>query len=221
MKNLNTARAEITRDWNDCFPSLWAYKPLHLLRRVGPIVTGIVLERDSSGTSYRPTSYVHNLSREFPVITLSLGEYARNERSGYPDVIQVRFHESSYRDCARRLEENALLPYSGDLHLDAVLGAYENYRSRPSTHYPCQIFEDMALIAGWASAQQIAIRIIDDAFGVMRGWPADILNGIGGLDAWLSRLRDRVAHPDHLRATVQEEIEKFKIENAFVSQLYK
>ena len=95
MKKLTPAvKRKITLDWHDCFPEMGIYKPLHLLRRVGPLLIGILLERDRTADRYLPTFYVHNLAKHFPVITLTLASPLRTEKTFAPDKIKVSEHES-------------------------------------------------------------------------------------------------------------------------------
>jgi len=47
-----SAEKQITEDWQREILSLGVYEPRWLLRRVGPLLVGICLDRDSGGTSY-------------------------------------------------------------------------------------------------------------------------------------------------------------------------
>ena len=116
MKKLTlTAKQQITEDWNRCFPEMGIYKPLHLLRRVGPVLIGILLERDSTKDRYLPTFHVHNLAKPFPVITLTLSEPLRTEITQAPDQIKVSQHESRFEEASERMDRQALLPLKGDV----------------------------------------------------------------------------------------------------------
>jgi len=75
------ARA-LTRDWATEFPAFAVWRPLRLLRRLGPWVQGITLERSSAGDDYRPTAHVHALTRDFPVISLTLASPLRTRGVG-------------------------------------------------------------------------------------------------------------------------------------------
>src|SRR5689334_13255395 len=73
---------QITRDWNDLFPQMAVFRPMWLMRRIGPLVQGIVLERSSGGTQYRPILHVHDLSHPFPTVSLSMSQLLRSRRTG-------------------------------------------------------------------------------------------------------------------------------------------
>ena len=112
---------QITEDWQREIPSLGIYVPRHLLKRIGPLLVGICLERDSSGNKYKPTFHVHCLGKEAPAVFLTLLTQLRSERSGGPDFIQVRFHKEKYKEAAARMIRQSLLPLDGDLTLEQVI----------------------------------------------------------------------------------------------------
>lgn len=58
MKLTQYLQDKITEDWARLLPGLGIYKPMRLLRRVGPMLTGICLDRDSGNEAYRPTFHV-------------------------------------------------------------------------------------------------------------------------------------------------------------------
>lgn len=53
----------VTKDWAVAFPGFAVWRPLHLLRRIGPAVQGICLDRSTSGDGYLPTAHVHALTK--------------------------------------------------------------------------------------------------------------------------------------------------------------
>ena len=74
---LTAVARDLTRDWATLFPGFGVWRPLRLLRRLGPWVQGITLERTSAGDEYRPTAHVHALTRDFPTISLTLASPLR------------------------------------------------------------------------------------------------------------------------------------------------
>lgn len=56
-----------TSDWAKAFPGFDVWQKLCLLRRVGPTLQGICLERTTSGDEYFATAHVHALTTDFPV----------------------------------------------------------------------------------------------------------------------------------------------------------
>ncbi len=121
----------ITSDWHQEFPSLGMHTLRHLLRRVGPLVVGICLERDSSGVQYKPLFHVHSLTKPFPVVSLTMSEPLRSKRTGGQQAIHLRDHADCYKDAAARLSQHARLPLAGNLSLTQVVEAYIEYMSTP------------------------------------------------------------------------------------------
>src|SRR5436190_8831039 len=117
MTNTTSAQIlQITKDWKDEFPSLGVYKPLHLLRRNGPLLSGICLDRTSSGDIYKPIFHYHCLLRSCPAISLSLAVQLK-AANGTDASVSFRSHESSFAKSAEKMRALALLPLDGDITL--------------------------------------------------------------------------------------------------------
>ena len=183
------------------------YKPLHLLRRAGPLLIGIVLERDSSNLSYRPTFHVHSLTSDFSEVSLTMSQALSTVRTNAPETIDVVRHDAKHREAAERLSKQAALPLSGDLLLSTVVAAYQAYLRRPTTHYQPELYEDIALISAWLGEAEQASRVIEEATCAIGSWPENILEAIGGLEEWIAALRDRASRPDEVRADVERRAE--------------
>ena len=208
MKSLTTAaKKQITQDWAELFPGMGVYKPLHLLRRVGPLLIGIALETDSSNISYRPTFHVHSLTADFSEVSLTMSQALATVRTNAPETIDVVRHDAKFREAAERLSNQAALPLSGDLLLSTVVAAYQAYIRRPTTHYQPELYEDIALISAWLGEAEQASRVIEEATSVMQSWPQNVLEAIGGLNEWIAALRDRASKPGEIRAAVERRVE--------------
>lgn len=206
MKSLTAAaKLRITEDWLQLFPGLGRYRPLHLLRRVGPLLEGIALERDSGNDVYRPTFHVHGLVSDWPDVTLTLMQRLRSDRTGGPDFIQVAHHDARYAEAAERLRRQAPLRLDGELALGEVVDAYRAFHARPGVHYDAHLlFADMALICGWAGQRDRARALIAEGAQAMEQWPEGARHQVGGVEAWRRRLEEAVADPARLRAAADE-----------------
>ena len=121
----------ITNDWHREFPNLSVYKPRHLLRRVGPLLIGVCLDRDSGGEKYKPCFHVHFLGKEFPVVSLTLCTQLKAD-SGGPEFVEVKFHEHKFMDAARRLKQQAPLPLDdSNVDLGEIIDAYRLHMKTP------------------------------------------------------------------------------------------
>ena len=220
MKKLTpTAKRKITEDWNRRFPEMGFYKPLHLLRRVGPLLIGILLERDSTNDCYLPTFHVHNLGNIFPVITLTLSEPLRTETTQAPDKIKVSQHASRFKEACKQLSYQAPLPLEGNVQLSAVIRAYKASFGKPTTHYQVELLEDTIMISSWCRDEERAVALLSEAKEVLFSWPKDILDSIGGLEAWYSRCWRLIEKPRLTEKTVGEEIKRLGLEKIPVSKL--
>jgi hypothetical protein len=127
MTRLTPAAARaITKDWAALFPGFAIWSPLRLLRRLGPWVQGITLERSSAGDDYLPIAHVHALTRSFPTISLTLPNPLRNH-AGIAERILVKDHAECYVEAARRLGECSDLPLDSVPSLPQILSAYRSF----------------------------------------------------------------------------------------------
>ena len=207
MKSLTAAaKKRITQDWAELFPGMGIYEQMHLLRRVGPLLIGIILERDSGNISYRPTFHVHSLTSDFAEVSLTMSQALLTVRTRAPETIDVVRHEAKYHEAADRLCKQAALPLSGDLSLSEVTSAYEAYLRRPTTHYQPHLYEDMALISASIGEAKRAAMVVEEAACTMGSWPEEFLEAIGGFEEWIAALRNRTSKPDEVRAAVERHI---------------
>jgi hypothetical protein len=207
------ARKKITADWAALFPGMGVSSPMMLLRRSGPLLTGICLNTGSGGSNYVPTWFVHNLTVPQPAILLSLSRKVRHE------YIQGNHHERRYREIAERLREEALLPFEGDLELKQVLQACEAYREAPLGRQDPFLYQLQASLAGWGGAMEDVDQIVEDARRVMATWPARIGERLGGTEPWLAKLLVLARSRAQLEATARAEIVKHKVDKVPATEL--
>lgn len=194
------AKKKITADWNTAFTDFGTYKPMHLLRRTGPLLMGVLLEKGASNDFYKPVFHVHNLARAFPVVSLSLPRQVPNE------YVHVEWHDSKFPELAKRLVNLAYLPLSGEPTLADILNGFRSYLRKPSTPYEPDAFRDLALICGWAGNRDEIANVLCEAENAMKQWPAAVLKQIGGLEPWLTSIRVAAENQTALKATVAAQI---------------
>lgn len=198
---------QITRDWHGEIPSLGIYRPRWLMRRAGPLLVGVCLDRDSGGDVYKPVFHVHFLGCESPIIGLTLATNLRTARTGAPESIQVRFHAERYRDAAARMVQQAPLPLSGDLRLAAVLDAYavriDDTVKRRSADSSVLLHRDCALIAAWAGDSARAEQALRACMQIR---VAAEFRFVGGRDLFELQIREAIRRPDTIRQTVVKQV---------------
>lgn len=208
----------ITEDWQAEFPSLGIYRPRHLLRRVGPMLMGICLDRDSGGEIYKPIFHVHCLSKAFPVVSLTLGRQLRSDRSGGPDFVQVRFHEEKYKEAAARMVRQSLLPLEGDLRLEQVMDAYRHYLSTPMGKLQAAIlYRDVIILSAWAGDRASASKLLAECLRLER--QTDLVSDdaafrhVGGRAGMEAECQECIANPALIQQTVDSQIAALGVEN--------
>lgn len=198
-------KRKITADWNALFPALGAQKPMLLLRRCGPLVSGIWLEPGRANDSYVPIAHAHCLCRPFPVVSLSLYQRVPNE------YIQVDWHDSKHAAMAQKLAELSALPLSGPVGPEQIEQGYRRYLAGSRNPYEPNIHQDFALSLGWYGRSEGVERVLQEAAARMRSWPEPVLKQMGGLENWLDTTRTTALATDRLRATAQSEIAVHKL----------
>jgi len=172
---LKTVKKRITADWAAELPTLGIYKPLWLMKRHGPMLVGVCLDRTSSGDEYRPVVHVHNLLSPFPVVSLSLARDLPGER--HPALarrIRTDRHEATFRSAADVAK--AMAPYleARELSLFALLKLYGDAIvddwDPAIAREPLRLFEDVVRLTFWAGYEAYARACLDAAATVVDGW---------------------------------------------------
>ena len=76
----------VLEQWTQEFPTLVPWKDQYLIRRTGPLISGICLDRKSDPKVYCPTFFFHNLLTQWP--NLTLGYAASAVYRGMPKLLK-------------------------------------------------------------------------------------------------------------------------------------
>jgi len=206
---ISAAQAKaITEDWLKHFPTLGVYKPLHLLRRCGPMLVGICLNRAPSADIYKPTFHSHCLLRRSPAISLSLAMQLKAP-NGSEASISSKFHETKLPEAAAKMKDLALLPMEGDIRLVDCETASARWLKDQQTPYWPTVLEDGILLRAWAGLDYSAT--LNDTEKVLRSWPAFVTDKLGGVAAWIARVEKAARNRDELAATLADEVAAHKL----------
>jgi hypothetical protein len=207
---VTTLKAEakvITADWSAAFPMFDVYKPLWLMRRIGPVVQGIVLDKTRSNDEYIPTSHVHSLTRDFPVISLMLGQRA--------DRVSVSRHSRDYALVASELRNQSVLPLDEAPIIDDIVNACHTFaRGQQERGYPPAVpeMEDSLLISAASDRPDLVQASLTLAIEFAEVWPQSRLPlDWTSSQEWLDELRSRIADPSQVRDIVADQILKHKL----------
>lgn len=93
---MTVGSGKVTSDWGRTFDQFAVWRPLRLLRRLGPVVQGITLDRNTAGDAYFPTVHIHVLAVPFPVISLTMGQRLLDDSGAQKQVMFSR-HAEEFR----------------------------------------------------------------------------------------------------------------------------
>lgn len=215
MRRTDAATArQVTVDWARVFDGFDIWRPLQLLRRVGPVLQGITLDRSTLGDAYCPTAHVHALTRPFPVVSLTLGQRLASG-SGMQEAIRFTDHAEDYLGAARRLAEQARLSLGApptvrdvvaELHAFAV--AHHDMGSWPAVGE----VEDSVLISSASGDKDLAEEGLQLARELVRKWPKHRLPlSWVSEEVWITSLSEKAANVEDLCATVESQVRFHKL----------
>lgn len=171
-------KRRILADWGSVFPEMKPHGSTRLVRRNGPILVGVLLDRESSGESYRPTAHAHCLLSVdgFPSdrITLDLHVPLRTIRTGAVDRIPGTGHEQRWREAADRLARASMVDLRRELTCAEIVAAYRNCRESQSWARSLpRMLESMFLIAAYSGDEVLVESTRGYVFGdfVLQGDP--------------------------------------------------
>jgi hypothetical protein len=208
-----SVETKITLDWATELPGLGVYQPRWLIRRVGPLLVGVCLDRDSGGEKYKPCFHAHFLGKNwpYPEPTLTMNTQLR-AKSGGPDFVEVRWHDEKYRDAANRLQQQAPLPLNGPIAIDQALQAYQEYAKTPLGQRQSAILvADCIQLLAWSGRVEAAQQLLEEALVTI--CDDQEFNSFGGLKAFKTTMEDAIRHPDKIKHTVDSQIRALGVEN--------
>jgi hypothetical protein len=205
-----TTPKRVTSDWAGEFTGFDIWRPMRLLRRIGPVLQGITLDLSTSGDEYFPTSHVHALTREFPVVSLTLG-WRLLRPSGQPERLRLSYHESEFRGAAGRLREQSVLSLDECPSLEEIIREYHS--SVAKAQQPAVVeLEDSVLLAAVGGRPDLVADGLRLAGEVAAGWPKSRLPlDWPGAQEWIAGLSSRAQDVDRLSAVVEGQIAKHKL----------
>jgi hypothetical protein len=212
-------KKRVLKDWQVCFPTLVIKPPLSLSRRIGPLLISIGFDIQSDRGNYYPGFGVHNLSspRDFLISTLDTD--LRTIRTNATDWVTVRGHEEGkYIEAAERMKQQSPLPLKGPISLNMVIKAYKKYTEETRT-MSISLVQDPALIAAWAGQKEIAEKALNWGYEQFSTGGPQFQQDAGGLEGWYKDMKEKIAHPETLRAIVEEQVVFHKLSHIPMEEL--
>lgn len=197
-------RKQITRDWQSSFPQLGLYRPMHLMRRTGPILIGVLLQANDSNRTYRAIAHVHNLAREFPTVSLTLAEEVPHE------YVKVEWHDAKFRGLAERLRGVSRVPLEGAVRYSVVLKGYWEYIESPKGRFQIPLLEDAIRLAACSGDEALIRETSDHVGSIADAWGEATFSRAGGRAKWMSRLQETAKDRKALLETAEREAHRHK-----------
>lgn len=221
MKIDRKIATRITSDWLTVFPGMVQYKPMELLRRIGPLLMGVALQKNSANDAYYPTFHIHNIANEIDIITSTIGQRLVTKNS-VQERIHANQHDGRWAEAAQRLRNQVDWPLEGDLTLDFVI---ERYNADEAIRRPfLSPLEDRISLNSWCGRVDEANAYLDAGREAILKWPKDVLDRMikyqeFDIDTWYSKMKGLANNPELVRAQVERSIEVFKVRKLPESRL--
>lgn len=209
MKPMTTTeKKKITQDWKDALGNYEIYKPMHLIKRNGPVLSGVYLKPVYSGEHYVPVFHTHSLMSPFPAISLSSATTLLN-RKGANESISFLRHTQKLQDIVSGFKEQS--PYAFiDKLTCSMLGTIYDQDVDTSEIYPANVMKDDVLLLKWCGKESLVESKINKYRAIISQWPEGAKRRFNGEDGWESDVRLQM-DIERLKNTVSEELIKFKL----------
>ncbi len=169
-------KKRITSDGLGCFPCLAEFKPLWLLRRNGPFLIGICLDRDSSNDRYCPVFHFHNLLLPKDFLTLTLAQPLRHHKHAtLSEKITVDRHGAEFSAAAERFAIQCPLLVKSELSFSDVYGEYIRFLKEGAditqTRHPLAIYLDLLSLCKWFGFDSFSNELLGFVCEEVVKWP--------------------------------------------------
>jgi hypothetical protein len=212
MKKLTKSiRKSITLDWLSYFPFLGEYKPMQIIRVVGPLAVGLCLNEDSTQSKYLPTFFIHFLFKPFPVISLAVNEVLRTDFRGVPEKISVDNHAEAIKNSAIRMEKLIPFDFSAEIKVEDMANYLWGYsRTAPVVNIP-PVLEGLLLLSHWSNNKILIEDYTNKIKQRVSEMPDSVKDAIYSSSLGLALDGSHEINFQELRATVLAQMEYHKL----------
>ncbi|MCT8354621.1 hypothetical protein [Photorhabdus kayaii] len=208
MKNMTvTEKKKITQDWKEALGVYEIYKPLHLIKRNGPILCGVYLQPIHSGERYVPIFHTHSLMSPFPAISLCSPTVLLNEKAR--DSISFSRHKTKFQEIIAAFQAQCPSAFIETLSVKILNRIYKEHVNI-ATDYPAYAMRDDVLVSTWCCKNTASNELILKYKEIIKIWPDSAKQRFNGEDGWEMDVRSQM-DIENLRSTVNKELEKFKL----------
>ncbi len=211
-KPTSATRRKIAKDWISHLPGMVAWKPFHLLRRHGPVVVGVCLDRSRQQDEYVPRFHFHNLARDFPAISLALYGGLPARHPGDREI-PFRDHDGTISKAADELlRRYPFLSKVNDLSFGDFVRRSADYLKKAPAPFELYPFEDVVLVAAALGLEDYAREALSDFYAFVRTWrPQAFEGGPRDPEAWRNDLAARLSQ-ERLQETIAQQVTEHKLD---------
>jgi hypothetical protein len=203
MKKLSASdKKRVIKDWASVLPSMSPLKSMQLVKRNGPVVSGLYLDPTSSGFTVH--YYVHALLTAFPIVTVGC-DVALRDAHGMEENVSLKRHTEQFADIVDGFRQQCPQAFEDALSCSTLDRQMAFYIDNNPFNYPFQDMLNHALLFAWCGRDDDARRQAEAHAATIAAWPADIKEQMGDEQAFLAQF-EQARHPDHLRQVVESEL---------------
>jgi hypothetical protein len=207
-------KRKITQDWQSCFPAMSIFRSMWLLKRNGPILTGIALDGNRDNTTYRVIVHVHNLLVPTGFVSLTLWSPLQNRRGTYHESLTLRRHSLEFLDACNRLRDESPVPLTPNLDLKQIILAYEKYIAdgRFLISAPIFLYRDVITLLTWCGKTKDATAALDRFIAEMSELDERNFHQVGGRVSFVRSLETILTNPELLSGIYGEQMCLLKVD---------
>jgi hypothetical protein len=219
-------KKEITKQWQEEFPSMATLRMMDFANILGPLVIGLTMRMHRIIDDYTPRLYIHVLCREWPNISPCV-----DISDGRVSTISPK---DKYLKIADNLRKKAILPLEGDVKLELALERLKKHYDYMDHYYrevlggkdgwyqSAIMFEIILYLAGWSGVES-AIRNAEEFVEKrIRTFRSDYLVRKPSIEfvddapvvpifQWFEEMKELIKDMEKLRNTVPKQIEALKL----------
>jgi hypothetical protein len=184
------------------------YKPLHLLKRNGPLLTGIYLKPVYGEEHYVPVFHTHSLMTSFPVVSLVTPTPLLNSK-GVEESISPLRHSNKFEELVERFRLQSPIAFFNTLPCTALDRIYQTAVT-DGDNFPVQAMTDNILLLAWCKKDAMVVERIEYYKSVLQGWPEGATQRVGGATGWEREIK-MLMDTGGLEKSVTQELKKFKL----------
>ena len=199
-------KTEITKQWQEQFPSMGIYENMWLINLLGPIVVGLLLEVKSGNDMYYPALHLDILGKEddedvslFIKIT-----------DGFQSISNIS-PPDKYIKLANMLKAKAIFPLEGDVKLQTIIDSLKKYTKNKGYD---RDLHGALIILGYLSKWTGDEAVMKDSCNFINSWKEQLsLNEKDYIDEWYSILFNKSMSSRDLQLEVDRQIVELKLDH--------